>query len=897
MPQNKDFNYNLRFAGVDKLSSMMGDIRKAIGKSSKELRDSRKTEKKYAEYAGALKKSREIRREFKEAREKTAALRTEIKNTEKPTKQMALEFKRASARVKALRNQKAKSLDTLHKMRRDMKDAGLATKGWSKAQQSLKKDIKGVTDNLEKQRQSLNKVGDQYKKIAAAKDKYQQSMQTSANLSIVGAAGVAVGTRTLRGTFSMVETIRPIEQAIGEMQSLGFENLKVLRAQAKRTDEQLAYTTEASFIRAAYNVQSSMSGLSDEGVAHLTHNALVAARATRASADQMTSMMGTAYGVFRNNYKNLSDEEWSGKFTSGLSAAVKAAKTDGAKMQQALESAGQGAALLGSNMTEEFAVLAALQKTMKAGEAGTARKNFVTNAAKAQAAFSESGRNIQILDEDGMLKSTKSIMDSFRAEFGKELDGFEMADIKKAMGNDEAVKFIQAFYDSKTDFNATYSEIASAMSEGKAYTKRMAAAMDNNADAELQQAMEQWAAMKVEIGYAFLPVLKTLTPMFKKVTKFVSEFSQKHKVLIGIVGAGLVTFSALAAVMGAITIVIGAMLGPFAMLRYTKTLLGVKTLNLTRRTSRLGAAYTWMRTKAITPLILRLGVLRAAFMAKAQTTIPAAWAATRAYGKALIWKAKTAIPMAIAGIRAMGLALLANPIGLAIAAIAVGAFVLIKYWKPIKAFFGKIWQGFKVLFAWSPAGLLMRGFGVAFKWLKNIFTSPKDSANKTWNFFKTLFAWSPVGIMMKGWKVLPNLFSGIFGKLKDITGAAMDKVRGFMDGAMEKWKAFKALFSFKKIKDKIPEIATTVKAGAATTAVALSPAPALAQLSPGPNISDSPLYAPAPSAVNEGDTIIHVHAAAGMDEKALARLVAAEMAKLNRLKKRRTNSALSDIED
>lgn len=897
MPQNKDFNYNLRFAGVDKLSSMMGDIRKSIGKSSEELKGLRKDEKKYAEYAGALKKSREIRREFKEAREKTAALRTEINNTEKPTKQMALEFKRASARVKKLREQKTKSLDALHKMRRDMKDAGLATKGWSKAQQSLKKDIKGVTDNLEKQRQSLNKVGDQYKKIAAAKDKYQQSMQTSANLSIVGAAGVAVGTRTLRGTFSMVETIRPIEQAIGEMQSLGFENLKVLRAQAKRTDEQLAYTTEASFIRAAYNVQSSMSGLSDEGVAHLTHNALVAARATRASAEQMTSMMGTAYGIFRNKYQDLSDDEWSGKFTSGLSAAVKAAKTDGAKMQQALESAGQGAALLGSDMAEEFAVLAALQKTMKAGEAGTARKSFVANAAKAQEAFESTGRNIQILDKDGMLNDTKTIMAGFREEFGKELDGFEMTEIKKALGTDEAIKFIQGFYDNKTDFDTTYKEIKAAMDEGKGFTKRMAAAMDNNADAELQQAMEQWTAMKVDIGYAFLPVLQTLTPIFKKATKFVSEFAQKHKLLVGIVGAGLVAFGALAAVMGAITIVIGSMLGPFAMLRYAKTLLGVSTVGLNRKTLRLGVRYRWLRMKAITPLITQVKLLNVAFWTKAKTAIPAAWLAIKTYGKALFLTAKTAIPAAIAGVRALGIALLTNPIGLAITAIALGAFVLIKYWKPIKGFFGKIWQGFKFLFAWSPAGLLMRGFGAAFKWLKNLFIGPKDSAQKTWAYFKTLFAWSPVGIMVKGWKVLPKLFSGIFGKIKNIAGGAMDKVRGLMDGAMEKWQAFKSLFSFKKIKDKIPEIATTVKATAATTAVALSPAPALAQLSPGPNISNSPLYAPAQAAVNEGDTIIHVHAAAGMDEKALARLVAAEMAKLNRQKQRRTNSSLSDIED
>jgi phage-related tail protein len=40
----------------------------------------------------------------------------------------------------------------------------------------------------------------------------------------------------------------------------------------------------------------------------------------------------------------------------------------------------------------------------------------------------------------------------------------------------------------------------------------------------------------------------------------------------------------------------------------------------------------------------------------------------------------------------VGRALLLNPIGLAITAIALAAFVLIKYWEPIKAFFSGLWS-------------------------------------------------------------------------------------------------------------------------------------------------------------------------------------------------------------
>lgn len=71
------------------------------------------------------------------------------------------------------------------------------------------------------------------------------------------------------------------------------------------------------------------------------------------------------------------------------------------------------------------------------------------------------------------------------------------------------------------------------------------------------------------------------------------------------------------------------------------------------------------------------------------------------------------------GFRVMGAAVMSNPIGLAIAAIAASAFLVIKYWEPIKGFFGGLWEGIKEIFSagvgfltkvWevSPLGLLFK---------------------------------------------------------------------------------------------------------------------------------------------------------------------------------------------
>ena len=63
------------------------------------------------------------------------------------------------------------------------------------------------------------------------------------------------------------------------------------------------------------------------------------------------------------------------------------------------------------------------------------------------------------------------------------------------------------------------------------------------------------------------------------------------------------------------------------------------------------------------------------------------------FGMTLWTLVKGAIPAAVTGVKLLGRALLLNPIGLAITAIAVGAFLIIKYWEPIKAFFVNLWEG------------------------------------------------------------------------------------------------------------------------------------------------------------------------------------------------------------
>ncbi|TNF69320.1 MAG: hypothetical protein EP298_04060 [Gammaproteobacteria bacterium] len=56
------------------------------------------------------------------------------------------------------------------------------------------------------------------------------------------------------------------------------------------------------------------------------------------------------------------------------------------------------------------------------------------------------------------------------------------------------------------------------------------------------------------------------------------------------------------------------------------------------------------------------------------------------------------IPIVSAAVNGLTIALQANPIGVAVTAIAFGAMLIIQYWQPILGFFHRLWQGIKLTF-------------------------------------------------------------------------------------------------------------------------------------------------------------------------------------------------------
>ncbi len=112
--------------------------------------------------------------------------------------------------------------------------------------------------------------------------------------------------------------------------------------------------------------------------------------------------------------------------------------------------------------------------------------------------------------------------------------------------------------------------------------------------------------------------------------------------------------------------------------------------------------------------------------------------AVNRYGAALHSFARAPTVAAVRGLGAIRLAMLSTGIGTLVVALGVGAALVVKYWEPIKAFFGGLWDGIKAgvgpaIKALGPLGEMLGFIGgavaSAFEWFGRLF-APVEASNQ-----------------------------------------------------------------------------------------------------------------------------------------------------------------------
>lgn len=461
------------------------------------------------------------------ARRRLGELGRQLKTTTSPSKQLQAQFNAQQALVKKLAGAHHGLVEKLKTERAALRAAGVDTRNLSDAQAAAERRVRWLGKALEWK----HKIAE---RTARFQERLGRAAQFGANLSLMGQAT----SRVARGIFgagrSLYASVADLDEARGALATLGMENIELVVQKGRDLAGRLAGVTATQFTAAAYDIKSGISTLTDEGVAQMTAAATITAKATRALPEEMTSLFATGHGIFKRQFKDLTDEGFGELFSASIAKSVQQFKTTGSAMQQAVQSMGAGATNLGMSLADQLTTLGMLQGVMKSGEAGTALRAFATNAARAHEELS--GVGVDILDNDGQLRALPDILADLKRAYGDTLDAFEKQELKEAFGSDEVMKIIDALWGQEEAFRANAAAIRGAGDEGLAFTNKMAAAADKSPTARWTILMQKFDLLKEKIATVLIPEIDRLIPKVSAIFDSIGRWVQENKGVIISVG-------------------------------------------------------------------------------------------------------------------------------------------------------------------------------------------------------------------------------------------------------------------------------------------------------------------------------------------------------------------------
>ena len=268
-------------------------------------------------------------------------------------------------------------------------------------------------------------------------------------------------------------------------------------------------SSATEIVASAYDIQSSIAGLSNQELADFTGIGAALAKGTKSSAATVTDYMGTMYGIFAQDAARMGKTAWL-EATAGMTAeSVRMFKTTGDKLAQSFSTLGADATAMGMSQAEQFATLGQLSATMGGGEAGGRLKALLRGVGAAQDAT-----GLRLTDSAGAMLPLVDVLEKIRGKYGA-IDTVAKSDaIKKAFGSDEAVSALKLLVPMTDDLRANTQALAK--NPGLDAVMRMA----DKATTPVDRLTGAVKALYLQFTNG---MLKSLNPMIEKMTAFTNQ--------------------------------------------------------------------------------------------------------------------------------------------------------------------------------------------------------------------------------------------------------------------------------------------------------------------------------------------------------------------------------------
>ncbi|HFG7029787.1 TPA: phage tail tape measure protein [Acinetobacter baumannii] len=639
------------FNAVDKLS---GPIKTIIG-GSKTLSDAFK--KTSSELKALEAQQRKISgfRQLKEQSEKTAQAIEQNKETLKqlktamnigaPTEQMVKDLARAEAAQKRLKAAQKNQGSEMTALVRELNQAGISVDNLADDESELKNKIHLTTMEINKQKESLERH-------QKAQKQYEQMQGRMAKASDLAKKGLAIGAV---GTAGMAYTLKQYEDAEDAAMGLRVSMMQANGQVSKEYAEinKLANGLGTKLPGTTADFQNMMAVLIQQGI----------------SAKAILGGVGEAAGYLGVQMKMPFAD--AAEFAAKMQDATKTTEKDMLGLMDVI----QRSYYLGvdsGNMLQGFAKISAGMKTIKAEglEGAKAIAPLLVMADQAAMAGEAAGNAYSkifksMMDTKGIAKALKDsgtgIQMNFtdgKGEFGGLDKMFKQLEKLKGLSTEKRLPILSDMFGNDAE---TIQALNLLIDKGQTGYNEVIAKMQKQADLQTRvnaqlstlknlkdAAGGTFTSMLALFGEQLAPQFKILITGFTNVTENVTTWAQKNPELANTIAKVVAGGVLLVGGISAIALGLVSILGPLAMLRMS---LGV-----------LGGGF------GIITGFLKLFLMPIKIL-----------------GTSLLWLGKIFLTVSRF--------IMANPIILAVTALATIGYLIYKNWEPIKGFFGTLWTG------------------------------------------------------------------------------------------------------------------------------------------------------------------------------------------------------------
>jgi len=705
----RDLKLQVVFAALDKitgpLKKIMGgssDTAKALKATSDRLRDLNAQQKnisKFRELHGGLDATRT---KLEAAQQKVASLAAKMKQAEAPTRAMTREFNAAVKAAGALKTAGQQQAQQLQVMRERLAGAGIGTKDLANHERTLRREIEATNKTMTLQQQKLANAAAKQQRVTNATQHADKLRNKAGNLAMAGAGATATGAVLGAPIVKGLNEAKHYQTEVGRVNALGLGDKVSAEAVAFARNMKTYGTSQLD------NLQLMRDGMS--AFADVHHAEMVAPTLAKMKFANH-AFFGEAEGA--DNERKFMDMLKVIELRGGLESKEKF-EAQANIVQQVITATGGrvgpnewlnmiktgGIAAKGLKDDAFYYQMEPLVQEMSGNRVGTSLMSAYQNLYQGRT----TKRSAKKLEEFGLIGDKSKVTHDKAGQLsflnpgallGSELfreNQFEWMEkvllpqlAKKGITEKKQVlDAIGSIFSNRTASNL-YSQMYlqrgqihknEKLNRGAADIGRLEKLGRESAAGKELEAQSKLANLKLTMGEKILPLYAQGLEMAISAVTRLNGFMERNPTVAKVMITAFAVLAGLLLVLGPLMLGIAALIGPYAMLHVMFAKMGVTG-------------------GVLTPILRSLG---GAFM----------WA-----GRAVLW---------------LGRALLMNPIGIAITVIAGAAFLIYKYWEPIKAFFGGLWSSVKAAFAggftginsliadWSPLGLFYRSFAGVLGW-------------------------------------------------------------------------------------------------------------------------------------------------------------------------------------